>query len=635
MLSTVQALRLQVNRLAAIASTNAAKKYSFDATTATAGTDGAPLGVPTHMMASEAFVEAMVAQGVTDIFGIVGSAFMDALDIFPEAGIRFISVQHEQNAGHMADGYSRISGKHGVCIAQNGPGITNFVTPIAAAYWAHSPVVCITPEAGTATKGLGGFQEADQLPIFSTITKYQGHVNNAMRMSEITSRAFDIAMNERGPTQLNIPRDFLYDEGKFTISKPNRIERSAGGPQSIAAATELIRNAKNPVILSGGGVVMGNAVEEVKALAEFLQVPVCTTYLHNDAFPSSHPLWCGPLGYLGHQTAMNTISEADLVLAIGTRLSPFGTLPQYGIDYWPKNAKIVQIECDPRRIGLVKAVDVGINGDCKLASQEILKQVQACEGVMALGNVEERMQKLTEVRNTWETTLNEMTNNQANFRPGKINPREALRELEKAMPSNAMVSTDIGNVCSTSNGYLRFDQSPSFLAAMTFGNCQYAFGAAMGAKLAAPERPAIAYVGDGAWGMSFNEVLTCIRENIPTIAVVFHNAQWGAEKKNQVLWFGDRYIGVNLENPWSYAAIARSMKAEGIMCDHVDQVGDALIQAVKNQQDGKTTVVELMFTRELGDPFRRDAMKLPRRYLAKYQKTIQTEESSTGQPVDI
>jgi len=263
------------------------------------------------------------------------------------------------------------------------------------------------------------------------------------------------------------------------------------------------------------------------------------------------------------------------------------------------------------------------------------KQVVASEGVHALGNVEERMQKLNDVRQTWETTLDEMTHDQGNHKPGKIKPREALRELEKAMPGNAMVSTDIGNVCSTSNGYLRFDQSPSFLAAMTFGNCQYALGAAMGAKLAAPERPAIAYVGDGAWGMSLNEVLTCIREKIPTTAVVFHNAQWGAEKKNQVLWFGDRYIGVNLENPWSYAAIARSMKAEGIACDHVDQVGDALKQAVKNQEDGKTTVVELMFTRELGDPFRRDAMKLPRRHLPKYQKTIQTEESSTGQPVDI
>jgi len=630
MLSKAQIVRTQLNKLATIAT--ATKNLS---TSSVDSSGNVSLGEPTHMMASEAFVETLVAQGVTDVFGIVGSAFMDALDMFPEAGIRFVSVQHEQNGGHMADGYSRISGKHGVCIAQNGPGITNFVTPVAAAYWAHSPVVCITPEAGTPTKGLGGFQEADQLPIFSTITKYQGHVNNPMRMSEITARAFDIAMNERGPTQLNIPRDYFYDEGKFTINKPNRIEKSAGGPDSLRAAVELIKNAKNPVILSGGGVVMGHGVEDVKALAEHLQAPVCTTYLHNDAFPSSHPLWCGPLGYLGHQTAMNTIMEADLVLAIGTRLSPFGTLPQYGIDYWPQNAKIVQIEVDPRRIGLVKNVDVGINGDCKLASRELLKQIESTEGVEALSNVEARMQKLNEVRSTWENKLDEMTNNQTNFRAGKINPREALRELEKAMPSNAMVSTDIGNVCSTSNGYLRFDQSPSFLAAMTFGNCQYAFGAAMGAKLAAPERPAVAYVGDGAWGMSFNEVLTCIREKIPTTAVVFHNAQWGAEKKNQVLWFGDRYIGVNLENPWSYADIARSMKAEGIKCDHVDQVGDALRQSVKNQEDGKTTVIELMFTRELGDPFRRDAMKLPRRYLDKYQKTIQTEESNTGQPVDI
>jgi len=630
MLSKAQLLRTQANKIASITSIHAAKNYSTGD-----NSGGAALGVPTEMMASEAFVESMVAQGVTDVFGIVGSAFMDALDILPEAGIRFVSVQHEQNAGHMADGYARISGKHGVCIAQNGPGITNFVTPIAAAYWAHSPVVCITPEAGTATKGLGGFQEADQLPIFSTITKYQGHVNNPMRMAEITARTFDIAMNERGPTQLNIPRDFFYHEGQYVINKPNRIEKSAGGPQSLVEATELIKNAKNPVILAGGGVVMGEGVEEVKALAEHLHAPVCTTYLHNDAFPSSHPLWCGPLGYLGHQTAMNTIMEADLVLAIGTRLSPFGTLPQYGIDYWPKNAKIIQIEADPRRIGLVKTVDVGINGDCKLASQELLRQVTASEGVHALGNVEARMQRLKEVRETWETTLDGMTHNQTNAKPGKINPREALRELEKAMPKNAMVSTDIGNVCSTSNGYLRFDQSPSFLAAMTFGNCQYAFGAAMGAKLAAPERPAVAYVGDGAWGMSLNEVLTCIREKIPTIAVVFHNAQWGAEKKNQVLWFGDRYIGVNLDNPWSYAAIARSMKAEGITCDHVDEVGDALKQAVKNQEDGKTTVIELMFTKELGDPFRRDAMKLPRRHLTKYQKTIQTAESATGQPVDI
>lgn len=620
--------RIAVKRLSSAALNHTVTCYS------TNQSGGAPIGVPTKMMGSEAFVETLVAQGVTDVIGIVGSAFMDALDLFPEAGIRFVSVQHEQNAGHMADGYARASGRHGVCIAQNGPGITNFVTSVAAAYWAHSPVVAITPEAATLTKGLGGFQEADQLPMFETITKYQGHVNNPNRIAEITARTFDIAMNERGPTQLNIPRDFFYHEGEYTIPKPSSIEKSAGGPSSLERATELIRSAKNPVILAGGGVVIGNATKNVRELAEYLQAPVCTTYLHNDAFPASHPLWCGPLGYLGHQTAMKTINEADLVLAVGTRLSPFGTLPQYQFDYWPKNAKIIQIEVDPRRIGLVKPVDVGINGDCKLASQELLQRLKATGDANALKNADDRMKKLKTIREEWEGKLNEMTNDQTNAREGKINPRMALRELEKAMPSNAMVSTDIGNVCSVANGYLRFEDSPSFFAAMTFGNCQYSFPAAMGAKLGAPDRPAIAYVGDGAWGMSFNEVLTCVREKIPTIAVVFHNCQWGAEKKNQVLWFGDRYVGVNLENPWSYAEIARSMSAEGITCDHADQVGDALKQAVKNQEEGKTTVIELMLTRELGDPFRRDAMKLPKRHLPKYRGTIQSAESATGQPID-
>ena len=213
---------------------------------------------------------------------------------------------------------------------------------------------------------------------------------------------------------------------------------------------------------------------------------------------------------------------------------------------------------------------------------------------------------------------------------------KVLRELEKAMPEDAMVATDIGNSCSTSNGYLRFKQPRSFLAAMTFGNCGYAFPAAMGAKMAAPHRPAVAYVGDGAWGMSLNEVLTCLRENIPTTAIVFNNRQWGAEKKNQVLWFGDRYIGTNLVNPKEgFAGVARAMGAEGVVVTSLDQVGPALKAACEAQKQGKTTIVEVCTTRELGDPFRRDAMKLPQRLLAKYQATNEDAESATQQPIDL
>src|SRR6267143_3666796 len=220
------------------------------------------------MTPSEAFVETLVAQGVTEVFGIVGSAYMDALDLFPLAGIRFISVAHEQGGGHMADGYSRVSGRHGVCIAQNGPGITNFVTSVAAAYWAHTPVVVITPETGTMTLGLGGFQGTEQLPIFSRITKYQAHVNNKARMAELTARAFDRALLELGPTQLNIPRDFFYGDIECEIPRPVAIERGAGGEKSLDEAAELLASAKFPVLLAGGGIVMANGQADVVELAE-------------------------------------------------------------------------------------------------------------------------------------------------------------------------------------------------------------------------------------------------------------------------------------------------------------------------------------------------------------------------------
>jgi len=566
----------------------------------------------TRMTPSEAFVETLVAHGVTDVFGIVGSAYMDALDLFPAAGIRFISVAHEQGAGHMADGYSRATNRQGVCIAQNGPGITNFVTAVAAAYWAHSPIVVITPETGSATQGLGGFQETDQMPIFSKITKFQAHVNRPDRLAEFTSRCFDLALSERGPTQLNIPRDYFYGDIDVTLPKPIRVERAAGGSKSLDEATKLLAEARFPVIVAGGGVIMSDGQAEAKALAEYLSAPVVTSYLHNDAFPASHPLMCGSLGYQGSKAAMKLIAQADVVLALGTRLGPFGTLPQHGIEYWPKNARIIQVDSDHRMLGLVKAITVGVCGDAKPAAAEMLHRLQTGNvKIAAHGNKDARLAELKKQKDAWEAELN--TWGQAGGSP--IAPRRALRELEKAMPKNAMVTTDIGNICSVSNSYLRFEQPRSFFAAMSFGNCGYAFPTAIGAKVGAPDRPAVAYVGDGAWGMSLQETLTCVRENIPVVAVVFNNGQWGAEKKNQIDFYADRFVGTNLRNP-SFAGIAKAMGAEGITVGHPGEVGDALRTAVASN---KPTILELMVTQELGDPFRRDALKKPVRTLDKYK----------------
>jgi sulfoacetaldehyde acetyltransferase len=591
---------------------------------------------PQAMTPSEAFVETLAANGVTEMFGIMGSAFMDAMDIFAPAGIRLIPVVHEQGAGHMADGYSRVSGRHGVVIGQNGPGISNCVTAIAAAYWAHSPVVIVTPEAGTMGIGLGGFQEARQLPMFQEFTKYQGHVTHPARMAEFTGRCFDRAKAEMGPTQLNIPRDYFYGQIKAEIPKPQNLDRGPGGEQSLNEAAELIAQAKFPVIISGGGVVMGDAIEQCQALAERLGAPVVNSYLHNDSFPAKHPLWCGPLGYQGSKAAMKLLAQADVVIALGSRLGPFGTLPQHGMDYWPKDAKIIQIDADHKMLGLVKTISVGICGDAKAAAIALSQRLDG-RTLVSDATREERARQIAAEKAAWEKELDEWTHERDAYSldmieeqkheqpPGGgqyLHPRQVLRELEKAMPEDVMVSTDIGNINSVANSYLRFNKPRSFFAAMSWGNCGYAFPTIIGAKVAAPHRPAVSYAGDGAWGMSLMETMTCVRHNIPVTAVVFHNRQWGAEKKNQVDFYNRRFVAGELDNQ-SFAEIAKAMGAEGIVVNQLEDVGPALKRAIDLQMNhGKTTIIEIMCTRELGDPFRRDALAKPVRLLDKYKDYV-------------
>ena len=587
----------------------------------------------TRMTPSEAFVETMVAHGVTTTFGIMGSAFMDAMDIFAPAGIRLVPVVHEQGAAHMADGYARVSGRHGVVIGQNGPGISNCVTAIAAAFWAHSPVVVITPETGTMGIGLGGFQEANQLPMFQEFVKYQGHINNENRMAEITARCFDRALSEIGPTQLNIPRDRFYGDIDVEIPQPQALDRGPGGDRTLGEAADLLAAAEFPVMVSGGGVVMGDSMAEAIALAERLGCPVVNSYLHNDSFPASHPQWCGPLGYQGSKAAMRLISQADVVLALGTRLGPFGTLPQYDMEYWPANAKIIQVDADSKMLGLVKKISVGICGDAGAAATALLSRLSDRQ-LVCDATKDERAAKTSQEKAVWETELDEWTNENDHFSVEMIeeasgetgdwlHPRQVLRELENAMPARAMVSTDIGNINSVANSYLRFEEPRSFLAPMSWGNCGYALPTVIGAKTAAPDRPAIAYAGDGAWTMSMGEVMTAVRHDLPVIAVVFHNRQWGAEKKNQVDFYGRRFVAGEFDGSENYAEIAKAMGAEAIRVDKLDNVGAALTDSVEAQMNaGKTTIIEIMCTKELGDPFRKDALSTPVRHLDKYKDYV-------------
>ena len=583
----------------------------------------------TKMTPSEAFVETMVANGVDTTFGIMGSAFMDAMDIFTPAGIRLVPVVHEQGAAHMADGYARVSGRHGVVVGQNGPGISNCVTAIAAAFWAHSPVVIVTPETGTMGIGLGGFQEANQLPMFQEFTKYQGHINNEHRMAEITARCFDRAMSEMGPTQLNIPRDRFYGDIDVEIPQPMRPDRGPGGERTLSEAADLLAKAEFPVMIAGGGVVMGDSVAEAMALAERLGCPVVNSYLHNDSFPASHLQWCGPLGYQGSKAAMKLIAQADVVLALGTRLGPFGTLPQHDMDYWPADAKIIQIDADQKMLGLVKKISVGICGDAGAAAQSLTDRLAdralACDATR-----EERATRTAQEKAIWEAELDDWTHETDDFsiemikeaideEDNWLHPRQVLRELEKALPVRAMVSTDIGNINSVANSYLRFEEPRSFFAPMSWGNCGYALPTIIGAKAAAPDRPAISYAGDGAWAMSMSELMTAVRHDLPVTAVVFHNRQWGAEKKNQVDFYGRRFVAGELDGGEDYSEIARAMGAQGVRVNQLEDVGPALTAAIEAQMnEGVTTVIEIMCTKELGAPFRKDALSKPVRNLEQY-----------------
>jgi sulfoacetaldehyde acetyltransferase len=567
------------------------------------------VGAPARMTPSEAFVETLRVEGVSLVPGIVGSAYMDALDLFPAAGIRFLSVAHEQNAVHMADGMGRVTGEPSFVIAQNGPGITNFVTGVAAAYWAHTPMVVCTPAVGTLGVGLGGFQETEQLPIFSKITKWQVQVNRPERMAELLRRAFYIAKAEMGPVQVDIPRDYFYGDITTDIYPSLTLERGPGNPEQIAAAAEALAHAKNPVILAGGGVVQGAAGDATRDLAEYLTAAVACSYLHNDAFPYDHELAVGPLGYQGSKAAMETIARADVVLALGCRLGPFGTLPQHGLDYWPKHARIIQIDADLRVLGLTKRIELGICGDARQTARAILARLR--EIAPDRSRNADAVRAIAERREVWARELDAMSAKGGT----PISPRHALKTVAEALPDNAIVTTDIGNISSVANSYLRFKEPRRFLAAMSFGNCGYSYPTALGAKLGRPDLPVVAFIGDGAWGMSLAEVMTAVREDIPVVAIVWNNSQWGAEKKNQIDFYDDRFLGTNLKNP-DFAGIAREMGANGYKVDKASEIADTLHEALAAKRPAVINLV--VDSEELGEPFRRDALKKPQRFLERY-----------------
>ena len=573
------------------------------------------------MTTEEAFVKVLQMHGIEHAFGIIGSAFMPISDLFPKAGITFWDVAHEGNAGMMADGFTRASGKMCVIVAQNGPGITNFVTPVKTAYWNHTPLLLITPQAANKSIGQGGFQEIPQMALFQDMVCYQEEVRDPSRVAEVLNRVIMKAFRGSAPAQINIPRDMFTQIVDIELPQVVRFERPAGGADAIAEAAKLLSGAKFPVIVNGAGVVIGGAIEASKDLAERLSAPVCCGYQHNDAFPGSHPLSAGPLGYNGSKAAMELISKADVVLALGNRLNPFSTLPGYGIDYWPKNAKIIQVDINADRIGLTKPVAVGIQGDAATVAQRILAALAPNAGDAGR---KEREALIKKTKEQWAAELATMDheaddpgttwNERARLKdPTLMSVRMAWRAIMKVMPKNAIISSDIGNNCAIGNAYPTFEEGRKYLAPGLFGPCGYGFPAILGAKIACPDTPVIGFAGDGAYGISMNEMTTCGREWWPAITqIIFRNFQWGAEKRNSTLWFDDNFVGTEQDKDVSYAKIAEACSMKGVQVTTPEALSEALAKAIKDQMENKkTTFIEVILNQELGEPFRRDAMKKP------------------------
>jgi len=574
------------------------------------------------MTTEEAFVKTLQAHGIRHAFGIIGSAMMPISDIFPSAGITFWDCAHEGSAGMMADGYTRATGEMSMMIAQNGPGITNFVTAVKTAYWNHTPCLLVTPQAANKTIGQGGFQEMEQMNLFADCVAYQEEVRDPIRICEVLARVIAKAKRLSGPTQINIPRDFWTQVVDVDIPEPVEFESSPGGESSIAKAAELLSTAKFPVILNGAGVVLAEGgIAASKLLAETLDAPVCVGYQHNDAFPGNHPLFAGPLGYNGSKAGMELISKADVVLALGTRLNPFSTLPGYGIDYWPTDAKVIQVDINPDRIGLTKKVTVGIVGDAAKVAKGI--SAALAENAGDAGR-QDRKAMIAQTKSAWAQELSSLDHEEDDpgttwnerarqARPDWMSPRQAWRAIQSAMPENAIISSDIGNNCAIGNAYPSFLTGRKYLAPGLFGPCGYGLPSIVGAKIGQPDVPVIGFAGDGAFGIAVNELTAIGREEWPAITqIVFRNYQWGAEKRNSTLWFDDNFVGTELDMKVSYAGIAQACGLIGVQTRTMDELTEVLNTAIKDQmENNKTTLIEVILNQELGEPFRRDAMKKP------------------------
>lgn len=545
-----------------------------------------------------AAVETLRANDVDMVLGLIGSATMEMFDALYDAdGIRFIGVRDERSGTHMADGYARASGKPGVILAgQNGPGATNLVTGIAQARAAYSPVVALAGSLASGHVYRDAFQEVDQQALFSPITKKTWTVNNAARVPEMLNEGFRHALTPRqGPVLLNLPRDVLAAEAEFEEIRGAGLspEQTAirGNPQLIEKAAAMLSSAAKPLIIAGGGIKNTRAYRAVLELAEAMNIPVAMSPGHGDALPFDHPLNAGQVGPRGNVVASRMAREADVILALGTRLGFNSTF--YSYDNINRNADIIQVEIEPTAIGRFFPVAVGIWGDAPSVVRDIR---EAARGAAA--GEPGWLRQFQEERRNLLTTLDDTPDQQVPIRPETL-----FKVLRNTAPRDAMFTMDAGTLCLQATDKLAYREPPSLFTPLDFGLVGFSFACGLGVKLACPDRPVISLMGDGGFAMTLSELATAVEHNINTVTVVMNNKCWGAEKAYQRDFFGERYIGADLKNP-PYDKLAELFGARGYRVEQPADLEKTLSDALNC---GKPAVIDVQMDPAALYSFRRDS----------------------------
>jgi len=537
------------------------------------------------MTGGRAVVELLKAEQVRYIFGIVGATFLDVLDaLYDDRSVEYVNVRHEQGAAFMADGLARVTGLPGVCLVTSGPGATNLLTGVAAAYVAHSPVVVLVGGIAVEHYQKDAFQEFDLLGMFRPVTKWAVQITQPDRIPELLRAALRTAMSgRRGPVLVEIPRDVLND----TVSSSSALSPSSyrsthppvPHPDAIREAARLLRDAQRPLLLAGGGVNWAGAGDLVVRLSEEDSIPMITAYGRNDAVPNTHPLYVGPLGRAGAPEAAAACRRADLILAVGSRLAQFTT--HFDDRYIRPGTPIVQIDVESRDIGRYYPVAVGIQADAREACRALLE-------TLATGARPKREAWLCEAE-TLRAQRQARLAAEAGLDANPMKPQRVYAELRRALPPDTIVALDAGAAPAYGYDRLQFAGPRTFLTPLDLGGLGFAFPAALGAKLGRPAAPVLAIHGDGGFLMNAQEIETAVRHRINVVTLVMNNNCWGSEKAYQRAFFGARYIGCDIGNP-RYDQFARLFGAEGYYVDHPDQVGDALRAALRA---GKPAVIEI------------------------------------------